>query len=86
MEGQRCTRRQGGHEAVIRLLLELRADINAWDNKGRTALHHAAGEGHKAVVRLLLELGHRADVNTMDNIGLSGRERGRGGSAAAASA
>jgi ankyrin repeat protein len=49
---------------VVRLLLKYKADINARDNDGRTALHRAAEKGHKGVVWLLLE--HNANVNAED--------------------
>jgi len=55
-----------GHEAVVRLLVELGVDVNVGQYWG-TALHQAASEGHEAVVRLLVELG--ADVNVKNNIG-----------------
>jgi ankyrin repeat protein len=51
-----------GHEAVVKLLLEHKADVNVkggW--YGRTALYRAASNGHEAVVKLLLE--HKADAN-----------------------
>jgi ankyrin repeat protein len=45
-----------GHEAVVRLLLEAKADVDAKiESYGETALQLAAEEGHEAVVRLLLE-------------------------------
>jgi ankyrin repeat protein len=56
-------------EAVVRLLLEHKADVSTKDSFGRTALHQAAGKGCDAVMRLLLE--HKADVNVMDNYGLT---------------
>jgi ankyrin repeat protein len=37
----------------VRVLLEYRADVDAKDEYGRTALHRAAGKGHNAVVPLL---------------------------------
>ncbi|KAM3549052.1 hypothetical protein MY1884_008914, partial [Beauveria asiatica] len=46
-----------GQEAVVRLLLEKGAEIEAKDESGRTALGWAARQGHEAVVRLLLEKG-----------------------------
>jgi ankyrin repeat protein len=44
-----------GHEAVVRLLVENGADIEAQDADEGTALHWAAKNGHKTVVQLLLE-------------------------------
>jgi hypothetical protein len=44
-----------GHEAVVKLLLEKRVDINAKDENGATALWLAVYEGNKAVVKLLLD-------------------------------
>jgi ankyrin repeat protein len=44
----------GGHEAVVRLLVE-RDDVEAdsKDGSGRTPLSRAAGQGHEVVVKLL---------------------------------
>jgi ankyrin repeat protein len=50
-----------GHEAVVRLLFEKWADVNAQGGYYDNALYAASNEGHEAVVRLLLEKG--ADVN-----------------------
>jgi ankyrin repeat protein len=47
----------GGHEAVVRLLLEKGANVDATDWIHSRALHEAAQNGHEAVVRLLLEGG-----------------------------
>lgn len=52
---------RNGHEAVVRVLLERGADINAKDVDGRTALHFAAEQGHEAIVRFLG--GNRAVVH-----------------------
>ena len=47
-----------GHEAVVRLLLEKGAELEAKeDDFGQTPLSLAAGWGHEAVVKLLLEKG-----------------------------
>ena len=54
-------RRIGGHEAVVRLLLEKGANVNAEGGKYGNALQAASFGGHEAVVRLLLEKG--ANVN-----------------------
>ncbi|MCJ1264100.1 hypothetical protein MMC22_003971, partial [Lobaria immixta] len=48
---------QGGHEDLVRLLLEKGADVNVKDKNRETALHKAAMHGHEAVARLLLEKG-----------------------------
>ena len=57
---------EGGHEAVVKLLLDERADldVNCKDRNGRTALLWAAEKGHEAVVKQLLEKG--ADVESKD--------------------
>jgi hypothetical protein len=39
-----------GHVAVVRLLLELKADVNTKDGHEKTALFWAAQNGHKADV------------------------------------
>jgi ankyrin repeat protein len=41
-------------EAVVKLLLEAKADVSVEDNDGWTALHIAAKNGYEAVVKLLL--------------------------------
>jgi hypothetical protein len=56
----------GGHEAVVRLLLE-GEDVAAKDDNGGTAPHWAAVKGQLAVVRLLVEKG--AEVAAKDNHG-----------------
>ena len=56
-----------GHEAVVRLLLENGADMNALDMYGETALVGAAEQGHETIVRLLLEKG--ADIEAKDEDG-----------------
>jgi ankyrin repeat protein len=48
---------QEGHEAVVKLLLERGAELEAKDNNSRTPLSWAARYGHEAVVKLLLEKG-----------------------------
>jgi ankyrin repeat protein len=47
----------GGHETVVRLLLEKGVDITAKDKDEWTALHWAAENGHEAVALLLAEQG-----------------------------
>ncbi|KAK3362198.1 heterokaryon incompatibility protein-domain-containing protein [Lasiosphaeria ovina] len=57
----------GGHEAVVRLLLEKGASIDLKDEHcGWTPLSWAAAGGHEAVVRLLLEKGVSVDLRDMD--------------------
>ena len=56
-----------GNEAVVRLLVDLGADVNAKSNDGKTALYWAALIGKEAVMQLLVDLG--ADVNAKDNDG-----------------
>src|SRR5260221_79472 len=48
-------------EAVARLLVEWKADVNARGWMGRTPLHVAASQGRTDIVRLLIH--HGADVN-----------------------
>ena len=59
-----------GHERVVRLLLDMGADINVkyYDNND-TALHMAAILGYERVVRLLLDMG--ADINAKSNAGMT---------------
>src|SRR5450432_1000179 len=45
---------KNGHEEVVKLLLEAKADVNVQDSYGGTALYWAARSGHEAVVKLLL--------------------------------
>jgi len=56
-----------GNIPCIKLLLKHGADIHAVDNKGRTALVHAATIGKKEVMEVLLDAG--ADPNVMVNLG-----------------
>lgn len=44
-----------GHEAVVKLLLDRRADPWAQDNKGRSALTRARGAGNRAIFDLILQ-------------------------------
>ena len=44
-----------GHEAVVKLLLEKGAEIEAKDQYGQTALSWATTQGHETIVKLLLE-------------------------------
>ena len=57
----------GEHKAMVRLLIELGAEIDSRDNLGRTPLSLTAERGYEAVARLLIELG--AKINLRDNEG-----------------
>ena len=50
---------ENGHEAVVKLLLEHKAEAESKDKWDRTPLSWAAENGHEAVVKLLLEPGRR---------------------------
>ncbi|PMD50436.1 ankyrin [Hyaloscypha bicolor E] len=52
-----------GHEGVVKLLLEHKADINVEDKAGRTARDLAASNGHETIAQLLLE--HEADMENL---------------------
>jgi ankyrin repeat protein len=59
---RRHRRPQGGgygHEAIVKLLLEKRADVKSKDGGGQTPLPRTVkgGHGHEAVVKLVLKKG-----------------------------
>ncbi|KAL5084943.1 hypothetical protein Trisim1_011297 [Trichoderma cf. simile WF8] len=56
-----------GHSALVKLLIEKGADMEAQDDDGQTPLSRAAENGHEATVKVLIEKG--ADVEAMDNDG-----------------
>lgn len=56
----------GGHEAVVRLLLDKGADTNNQGGRYGTALQAASYSGREAVVRLLLDRG--ADINLLGGL------------------
>ena len=56
-----------GSSAIVKLLLETGADVNAEDYHGRRAPHWAAGAGNGVMVRLLAE--NQADLNAVDGWG-----------------
>jgi ankyrin repeat protein len=58
---------ENGHKAVVRLLLEAKADVNVKNSDRETALYRAVRNGHAAVVKLLLEA--KADINVRNIFG-----------------
>jgi hypothetical protein len=56
----------GGHETIVRLLLQNGADVNSMNRLTGTALTCASRGGHEAVVRLLLENG--AEINAFGDV------------------
>jgi ankyrin repeat domain-containing protein 50 len=55
---------EGGHEAVVKLLLASKAEVDSKDSVGQTPLSWAAERGHEAVVKLLLV--SKAEVDLKD--------------------
>ena len=55
----------GGHEAVVRLLLENGSHVEDHNENGHTPLMEAASAGHVGVAKILLEYG--AGINTHSN-------------------
>ncbi|RPB06611.1 ankyrin, partial [Morchella conica CCBAS932] len=55
---------EGGHKAVVDVLLSHSADINVKDRWGMTAIYYASEAGHRAVVEVLLS--HGADIGAKD--------------------
>lgn len=51
-----------GHVAVAKVLLQLRADVNATTTDDKTALHTAAEYGHATIAELLLSAGASPEV------------------------
>ncbi|KAK4239627.1 hypothetical protein C8A03DRAFT_42779 [Achaetomium macrosporum] len=60
---------EGGHEAVVKLLLDHGAAIDTTDGHGKTPLHWAIFKAADTVVRLLLDRG--AAIETADTAGLT---------------
>lgn len=56
-----------GHSSMTWQLLDKKANINATENDGITALMEASRQGHTGTVRVLVDGG--ADINATDNIG-----------------
>ena len=63
-----------GHEDIVKLLIDHRADINAKDNLGETPLHKAAKYNHKKILRILIE--NEAGVNIKDKNGKTALDKG----------
>ena len=47
---------KNGHVSVVRLLIDARAELDALDNSGQTAVMLAALDGHAKVVHLLAKV------------------------------
>ncbi|KAK7990380.1 hypothetical protein PG990_014660 [Apiospora arundinis] len=60
---------EGGHKAVVRLLLERKAEADSKDQYDITPLAYAAEGGHEAVVRLLLK--HNVDIDSKQEEGMT---------------
>lgn len=60
------------HPAIVKVLIEHGADINARDDTGFTPLHWAVGRNAPETARLLVESG--ADVNAKTNEGKTPRK------------
>jgi ankyrin repeat protein len=54
-----------GHVHAARLLLERGAEVDARDDQGHTALHHAAFNGEEEMVLILISRG--ADISTRNS-------------------
>jgi len=55
----------GGHEEVVRVLLDAGANVEDHNENGHTPLMEAASAGHVQVAKILLE--HGAGINTHSN-------------------
>lgn len=55
----------GGHEEVVRVLLEAGANVEDHNENGHTPLMETASAGHVQVAKILLE--HGAGINTHSN-------------------
>ena len=56
-----------GHEAVVQLLLDNGADVDAVDTAGMTALDKGRQSGHEAAARLLLQYTGKVDIKKDTN-------------------
>lgn len=55
----------GGHEEVVKVLLEAGANVEDHNENGHTPLMEAASAGHVSVAKILLD--HGAGINTHSN-------------------
>jgi len=67
---------EGGHKAIVRLLLARGAELNAQDAEGRTALVAAAEQGDPELVQQLLAGGADPQRRAADGRTAAGRARG----------
>jgi ankyrin repeat protein len=61
-----CRGDNGEHPDEVQRLLELGADIDVRNHKGKTALHYAAKAGFLKVINLLIEKGATVDATDQD--------------------
>ena len=59
---------RNGDTAIVRLLIEHGADVNAKNPRGHTVLYCAGGHGHVDTLELLLSRGSRSDGRFMDDV------------------
>ncbi|MGB3694170.1 MAG: ankyrin repeat domain-containing protein [Spirulinaceae cyanobacterium] len=52
----------GGHQEIVRLLLETGAEVDAYEEDCWTALMSASNQGYEEVVQILLEFGANANA------------------------
>ena len=57
-----------GKENVVEYLLKTKADPNAADLHGNTALHYAATLGYSNIITLLTQNGGKKDVQNEQNL------------------
>ena len=56
-----------GHAQIVRILIDAKADLNARDKSGSTAIIIASSKGQPEAVRVLIDA--KADLNIKDHIG-----------------